>query len=137
MNKVHERLKAVKHNRNILAPSSRDNAWIYRLSPLEGDWGSSNSNEKLNEIVTSLELSQSIYPLRLLGMIGVQSFVRNFCNHPTSPKSKANFFVFPLRAQSTRTVLSHVASPAPVPFSHISALQIASVHPLQRAEMSL
>lgn len=50
-----------------------------------------------------LQPSQSIYPLRLVGVIGVQSFVRNqrsaFCNHPTSPntvssKSWVFFFFF-------------------------------------------
>lgn len=50
MNKVHERLKAVRDKRNILA-SVTEIMLDYRLSPLK-EAGSSNSDEKLNETPT-------------------------------------------------------------------------------------
>lgn len=77
-----------------------------------------------------------MYPLN---GVRSQGFVRNcgstFRNHPASqnPVQSRRFLSSPpFRAQSARTVLSHVLSPAPVPFSHISALQTVSVLPLQR-----
>lgn len=45
--------------------------------------------------------------------------------HPTLRNPVlSNSIFFPFSAQCTRTVLFHVPSSAPVPFSHISALQI-------------
>lgn len=122
-----------------------------------GELVSSHFNESLNETSKS---PLSVYVSIELGWVkkkkkeGAQSSVRKkprsaICNHPTScPPTQKNssklekkklacvlFFFFPFRAKRTRTVLSHVPSPAPVPFSHISALQIVSVLPLQRAQM--
>lgn len=50
MNKVHERLKAVRDNHNILA--SVTEILLDIGSPLLKEAGSSNSDQKLNEILT-------------------------------------------------------------------------------------
>lgn len=165
INKVHQRLQAVSDERNILASLTEIMPDYQLGPPGKkktgergaGELGSSLFNESLKETSKS---PLSVYVSIELGWVkkkeGAQSSVRKkprsaICNHPTScpphPKNSSKLgekknlacvlfiYFFPFRAKSTRTVLSHVPSPAPVPFSHISALQIVSVLPLQRAQM--
>ena len=127
---VQERAKAAKVSRNIL-PSGTE--FLLDVSSPMNEPGSTNPDENGSGVYNSPDLSSSpsISPFRSPGVIGVQSFARNrsCCNHPLFSKSSSKQFFLPFTARSIRQVLSHVPSPAPVLFSHISALQFVKCPP--------
>lgn len=98
-----------------------------------GVWDLQTLDERLNEMLTVCS-SLSLYIHWRGWCLELRPELKLFLIIPLRQiHFQACFFFPPFRAPSTRTVLSHVPSPAPVPFSHISALQIGSVLPLQPA----